>query len=121
MKESKLVNGYKAIERLYANKLPMQDAFRIYNLKSTIKEIYNFQMEQELKIIAENHGERKENGDLSFPTELDFARFRDAILELNEVELDVQVEPVVLRMDHIQNIEISPADIEALEGFVFFE
>lgn len=121
MKEKNLVNGYKALERLYSQKLPMADAYRIYQLKGKISDVYQFQMEQEVKIIDEHNGVRGDNGDISFPDELEFAKFRDAIIELNETELDVNVEPVIIPMDHVSNINISPADIESLEGFVSFQ
>lgn len=121
MKEKNLVNGYKALERLYAQKLPMVDAYKVYRLKGQVSDVYKFQSEQETKIIEEHHGTHADNGDISFPDELEFAKFRDAIIELNETEIDVPVDPVVIAMDHVKNINISPADIEALEGFVSFQ
>jgi len=121
MKEKVFIAGYKALERLYANKLPIIDAYKIYSLKTKMRDAYQFQIEQEKKIISEYGGVYDENGALSFPNKLEFSKFRDAILELNDVELDVSIEPIVLIMEQIKDIDISPADIEALEGFVSFE
>ena len=115
MTQGEAVKAYKAIIRM-GNKAAGEAAFSLFRMKKQLKEIVDFQSEEEEKLIKKHGGAVTEAGQVIIvdPKE------REAFLkEREEIEkMECNVAPVIIRADNIP--EITLAEIEALDGFVNF-
>lgn len=112
---------YPALARLSGAVLPAKKSFKIYMLTKKIKEMYDFAIEEEKKMIKECNGEISESGEIRFEDEDNFKKFQSLIEELHKVEVNLEFEPVELSEKEVENLNITASDIMILEDFVFFK
>ena len=102
-------------------RLPIKTAFSVYQLVKKIEEPYKFALEEEKKLINKYNAEVKENGIISFSSAEDKDSFQNELQELNQLDHDIEIEPLVIKIEDLGEQTITPSDIFALEGFVEFE
>ena len=121
MKQSEINKSYNALVRLSQVRLPIKTAFSVYQLVKKIEEPYKFALEEEKKLINKYNAEVKENGIISFSSAEDKNSFQNELQELNQLDHDIEIEPIVIKIEDLGEQTITPSDILALEGFVEFE
>lgn len=121
MKQSEINKSYNALVRLSQVRLPIKTAFSVYQLVKKIEEPYKFAFEEEKKLINKYNAEVKENGIISFSSAEDKNSFQNELQELNQLDHDIEIEPIVIKIEDLGEQTITPSDILALEGFVEFE
>lgn len=121
MKQSEINKSYNALVRLSQMRLPIKTAFSVYQLVKKIEEPYKFALEEEKKLINKYNAEVKENGIISFSSAEDKNSFQNELQELNQLDHDIEIEPIVIKIEDLGEQTITPSDIFALEGFVEFE
>ena len=121
MKQSEINKSYNALVRLSQVRLPIKTAFSVYQLVKKMEEPYKFALEEEKKLINKYNAEVKENGIISFSSAEDKDSFQNELQELNQLDHDIEIEPIVIKIEDLSEQTITPSDILALEGFVEFE
>lgn len=121
MKQSEINKSYNALVRLSQVRLPIKTAFSVYQLVKKIEEPYKFALEEEKKLINKYNAEVKENGIISFSSAEDKDSFQNELQELNQLDHDIEIEPIVIKIEDLGEQTITPSDIFALEGFVEFK
>ena len=121
MKQSEINKSYNALVRLSQVRLPIKTAFSVYQLVKKMEEPYKFALEEEKKLINKYNAEVKENGIISVSSAEDKNSFQNELQELNQLDHDIEIEPIVIKIEDLGEQTITPSDIFALEGFVEFE
>lgn len=121
MEQYKIINAYKALTTLGSANIPLKTAYKIFMLKKKIEPIFIFRMEKEKALLSELHGTVDENGTIHFNEMADAVKFRNAVDELNELEAEIDFEPISVSLEQMSGINMKPNDIEKLEGFIEFE
>ena len=121
MKQLEINKSYNALVRLSQVRLPIKTAFSVYQLVKKIEEPYKFALEEEKKLINKYNAEVKENGIISFSSAEDKNSFQNELQELNQLDHDIEIEPIVIKIEDLGEQTITPSDIFALESFVEFE
>lgn len=120
MKQESINRAYSTLLTLKDYKLPLKKAYAIYRLYTSISDAYEFALNEEQKYLAEYNGKPNGDGTVVFSTPTDCAAFRDKVEELNNMDVDITIEPVTLTEKDLGEQTITPADIANLEGFVAF-
>lgn len=121
MTQYKVNKAYGALSRLTEFKMPVKKARALYTITKKAEEHFNFAVQEEKKYIAECNGKINDNGSVSFETPELFKEFQEKLMELNESEVDLDIQPLILTDADIGEQSISASDMYALEGFVSFE
>ena len=119
MKQDALIQAYKALQKLAGQELPIKIACAIHRQIVAIRPAWEFQLEEERKIIGRLGPEVQQNGDLQFKTVEDAGAFRARMLEIAGMDVeDIRIDPIILpdSLDAILTVK----DIEALDGFITF-
>ena len=121
MKQYQINKAYAALSRLANMQMPIRDAYNLYMLTEQIKPAYNFELEQERKLIEKYGGTLdQETGAFIFKDKETTEAFRGEIMELNNLDVDVEFSVVTIAMESLGAQKITPVDIMCLEGFVSF-
>lgn len=121
MTQHEVNKAYPALMRLSESRLPVKKARGLYEVTKKAEEHFQFAIAEERKYIVEFNGQERPDGTVSFASPEDFAKYQEKMTELNTLEVEWDIEPVVLTEAEIGEQPISPADIHSLEGFVTFE
>lgn len=121
MKQIKLCRAYEALDGFAKNiHLPATKAFAIYTVIKKVRPIYEARVDVERDII--NRFDIKvDNGQFTFKTPAFAEAYMKEIDELNNVDVEVNVSPIVIALDDIGEQRITPAQMEALDGIICFE
>lgn len=111
MTQKQAITAYGTIIKI-GGKVSGKNAFALFRLKQQLKEVVEFQAEEEMKLVEKYNGQITENGQIIIDHESrpKFIKERE---ELGSMECDIQ--PV-----EIGEIDITLDEIEALNGFVKF-
>lgn len=121
MKQFQINRAYSALNKLANMQMPIRDAYNLYLLSERIKPAYNFELEQEKKLIEKYAGVLNQNtGAIAFQDDESAASFQREMAALNSFDVDIEVNPVVISMDSLVEQKIAPIDIMCLDGFVTF-
>ena len=119
MQQSRIISAYKSLRKLADRELPIRIACQIHRLTVKLRPVWDFQVQEEQKLCDRLHP-KNEDGKLVFETPEGAQEFRDRLKELNGMEVeDIELKPITIPIP--DGITLTPADIEALEGFVEFE
>ena len=121
MKQYQINKAYSALGRLANMQLPVRDSRNLYMLSKQLDNAYNFELEQEKKLIEKYHGVLTGDGGVTFPNSDETKKFGEELAELNNLEVEVEFDPVVISCDAMEDQRISPFDVACLDGFVMFE
>lgn len=118
MKQQQALTAYTTIIGL-GKRATGKSAFALFKLKSRLKELVDFQSEEEMKLIEKHGGKLEENGFVTFKNDEEKAKFVEERRELANMDIDPEIAPVRIDPEQIPDINID--EIEALNGFVEFE
>lgn len=117
MKQSQIVNAYKVLENMSKQTMPIKTAYAIHKLRGKLKPAFDFQAERETLLIEKLNPEIKD-GRLFFKTVEDAKEWNTELAGIAEIDSDIEFEKITITMS--DNINLTPNDIEALDGFVDF-
>lgn len=121
MKQRQINVAYGALKRLSTMQFPVKTAYGLYTLLRQIEDIYQFELQQEKKLLGKYNGELTSNGRVVFGDKESEIEFAKEVRELNDMEVDVVISPITVSFDSFSDYALSPSDIANLEGFVVFE
>lgn len=113
MEQGKIINAIKALDRLKSQQIALPLSYRIYKLRQELQPHWDWQVEQEMKIMQEI-GEETENG-LTVKAERG-ADFNAALRSIVQTDVEQDWNPVKIDLD--SGLNVSMEDLEALEGFI---
>lgn len=119
MKQGKLVGAYKVVSKLYEQRIPLPISYKLYKLRNALQKAWNFQIDAEEKLIDEFKPTQGKNGLLKFADAETAREFNARVKEVLDMDSDIEITPITLPM--IDTLNISPEEIESLEGIVYFE
>ena len=118
MKQSKIVDAFKALNKLSACPLPIKTAYAVHKLRMALRPVWEFQCEEEGKAIERLRPIADADGNLTFATMEGKKEFLRVQHELSEQEQEIDFQPVTVGL--LDGITLSANDIDALDGFVTF-
>ena len=118
MKQGKIIDAYKALSKLASCQLPIKTAFQLHKLRTALKSTWDFQCEEEGKLLERLRPAVDADGNLIFATMEDKKEFLRIQNEIAEQEQEIDYQPVVVGF--LDGITLSANDIDALDGFVTF-
>lgn len=121
MKQILISNAYDSLTRISRLSLPVHKAYQVYKLMKAIEEPYNFGIEQKKKALQHFHGELQLNGSASFANEQDYLNCMDEFSKIDDLDIEITVEPVRISSKELNGQSLTPIDIFNLEEFVVFE
>ena len=119
MTQKKIIDAYKALQRLATQPMPIKTAYALHKLRQRMKPAFDFQAERERALMDELQPAMEGESQLRFKSAEDAQRWVAAMEELAGMETEIEIEPVTVAM--ADGITISPDDIGALDGVVIFE
>lgn len=119
MKQGKIIDAYKALNKLASCQLPIKTAYQLHKLRAALKSVWDFQCEEEGKLIERLRPAVDADGNLTFAAMEDKKEFLRVQHELSEHEQEIDFQPVTVGL--LDGITLSVHDIDALDGFVTFE
>lgn len=118
MKQSTIMQAYKALLQLSGQELPIREAWAVAKLMDKLRPFWDFQAAEEQKFLA-GHAWRPDGESIHFEKPEDAEAFGQRIREIAELEQDIEVKPFKLRLT--DDIKLTAQDIRALDGlFVEF-
>ncbi|MBR3752801.1 MAG: hypothetical protein IKK50_06700 [Ruminiclostridium sp.] len=120
MTANQIVNAYRAVHELKGLILPYKAARAVAKLKKKLDEEMQVIIGMEQAIVQKHGGKTKPNGSYDFDTPDAAAACKAELDGFNGEEVEVEL-PVVDLTEFVDQVSISPAAIEALEGIVLFE
>ena len=118
MKQGKIIDAYKALNKLASCQLPIKTAYQLHKLRAALKTAWDFQCEEEGKLIERLNPSATSDGNLQFKCMEDKQEFLRVQKELAEQEQEIDYQPVTVGFS--DGITLSANDIDALYGFVTF-
>jgi hypothetical protein len=119
MKQGALIQAYKALQKLAGQELPIKIACAIHRQIVAIRPAWEFQIEEERKIIGRLGPDVQPNGVLQFKSTEDAVEFKSRMGEIADMDVDdVRIDTIILP-DSLDAF-LTARDIEALDGFVNF-
>lgn len=118
--QGKAVSALIAINRISGQKMPSFAAYKLFRLRKKLKDVAEFQGEQEEKLVEELGGEINDLGRIVWknPNEKTAkdAEYAKRHKELEDMECEIDTEKILMTFKEIS--EITPQDIEALDEFI---
>ena len=116
--QKQALSAYAALQRM-GRKATGKAAFTLFRMKQKLKEIVEFQAEEERKLVEKHDGKISEEGMILIADAEERKAFGEEQKELYDMEIEPAIEPVTVKLDGLP--EINMEEIEALDGFVQFE
>lgn len=120
MTANQIVNAYRAVHELKGLVFPYKTAREVARLKKKLDEEMTVIIGMEQAIVQKHGGKTKPNGSYDFDSSASAAACKAELDGFNQEEVAVEL-PVVDLTEFVDQVSISPAAIEALEGIVIFE
>lgn len=118
--QGKAVNALIAINRISGQKMPSFAAYKLFRLRKKLKDVAEFQGEQEEKLVEELGGKINDLGRITWndPNEkaTKDAEYAKRHKELEDMECEIDTEKIMMTFKEIS--EITPQDLEALDEFI---
>ena len=116
VKQEKAVQAFLTIMAISKRPLNSFAAFKLFKLKKALQDSFEFQREQESKLIEEFEGKMNELGNVSFPDTDKATAFKARQKELDEVEQDIAIDRMMFTLKELP--ELSIEQIETLDTFI---
>lgn len=117
MKQIKIINAYKVIQKYEQKELPLDIAYAFFKLKKELADQWNFQIERE-QAIYDKYSPKNEDGKLIFDSSESQRKFSEELGELLSMDVDWFEDKI--KVDIGDRLMLSVADIEALDDFMTF-
>lgn len=118
MKQKQALKAYVTLIGM-GGKTTGKTALALFRLKGRLKELVDFQAEEEIKLAEKYGGKILDNGTIKFEDDDQRQGFLDEKNALGEMDIEPEIEPARVQIDTVPEITLS--EIEALDGFVIFE
>lgn len=121
MKQSKIIIAYNTIEQIKKREMvyPSTVSYALFKTKKALQDQYDFQSEEETKLLKEFNPEQGENGNLKFKSNDEASQFLTKLDELGNLEVKLEYEKQKIKLT--DDLKFSVAEIEALDDFIVFE
>lgn len=119
--QKQINNAYTSLAYLSKLKLPIKVSYDLYKMVKVMEERFNFATEEERKLLACYEAEFDEQGAVHFKDGDSMEKFKKEHEELMALEHDLNIEPVTVDMNMVDDQRVSITDIINLEGFVSFK
>lgn len=117
IKQKQAVQAFTSLVTIARKPMPSFAAYKLFRLKKKLKDVVEFQTEQENSIVEELGGKVLENGSVLFEDKSKYPEFAARQRELDDMECEVEGdEKIVMVMKELP--ELSIADLENLEPFI---
>lgn len=117
--QKEAVAAYKILSKISSQPMSWKTAYWMSKLKKKLGAQLDFQKECEEKLFEKYQPEQTEEGRLKLKTPEEARAFDKEWEEIGSIELaDLQFQKVYI--PETENLQISMADMEALDGFVQF-
>lgn len=113
------VVAYAALMGMGRKSMKNRTAYKLFRLRIKLKEIVDFQAEQEQKLCEKMGVTIAEDGRFVFPDDKVKARFEKAHTELEETECEIDENEIRIGVNELPDLSIN--ELEALHAFVKFE
>ena len=120
MTYQQVVNAKKAIDEISKFKYPISISYTLFKFKKRIDELFQFEVEQEKKQIDQFHGRVQHDGTIVFQNQEECSACTEAINQILHSEISEDIEPVVICLQDIPDVQMTPETIDLLDGFVLF-
>lgn len=127
MKQETIIRAMKALNTLAAQSLPIKSACAIHRLRAQLRPAWDFQQQEEDKMLGKLQPTVDQDGNLNFKTPEDAQKYRGLLKELGAMDAEgntlpegFTIPPVALPVRTLDGIQITANEVEALEGFVTF-
>lgn len=121
MTQREIIDAYNATDVLYKMRLPVRDAYNVFRLRKRLEPHYIFEMERERKMLEDLNGKIEPDGRITFQDMESALKFQDALIEADNMDVEEEIEPIHMQMDALGTEQITPQDMEHLDGFIVFE
>lgn len=115
MKIRKIVEATPALREIANHRLPMKTLYKVTRIIREIQPQLDFYDTQYQKLISEHCTE--DEGGFLLPAGSK-ADFENALNELFDLDVEVNIEPVSIPENEAENLKLSYNDLCALEGFI---
>lgn len=128
MKQSQCVQAYIALSKIMEQDTSLLTARKVFSMVHLLQPSWDFQGQQERKIIERHPDVDPRNSSVTCPTDnkeeadrllAELDSYTKELEELGQMEQNLKIEPFSIPLS--ENIKIAGKDIKALEGFVTFE
>ena len=113
------VIAYSALIGMGRKPMKSRTAYKLFRLRLKLKEIVDFQAEQETKLCQEMGVTISDDGRFQFPDDKIKEQFETAHKELEETECEIDENEIKIGINELPDLSIN--ELEALDGFVKFE
>ena len=118
MKQQKFVEAYKIIQKYENEKLPLDISYGFFKVKKLLQDQWDFEVSKETEIFNKYQPTTDENGVFNFKSAEDQTNFSKEFTDLLDMEVDWNSEKIKINFG--DRIEMSLAEIEALNDFIEF-
>ena len=128
MKQGKIIQAYKALDKLMIQETPLQIALKLFEMREKLRPSWEFQIGEEEKLQKKYTSINFVDFSVSWENGNDEDK-KLKIAELSACEKDIQaladldrileIEPIQIPAESV-SVKIAGKDIEALKGFVEF-
>lgn len=116
------ISAHNALVEIGKLPFPIRDALSLLKLKKALETAYEFQLQEEQKLVDEYHPTVNGNK-LTMPYDENdeevknrAKEFFQKLADLNKMEIDVDIDPVFISIP--EGVSIKPETLLALDGFV---
>lgn len=120
MTQLKINRAYTALAKLNNFSLPVEKALGVYHIYKAVEEQHNFAVAEETKYVNQYGGKLNPDGIIWFENSDNCAKFKEKIDDLNRMQVELNISPVLLTKEELNGQNIAPADIYSLEGLINF-
>lgn len=120
IKQYQVSRAYLALSRLNDARMPVPVACAIEALMSALKKHYDAELDAEHKTL-EKYGGSIKDGRIALPDKDKYGAYQKEIDAVLDLDVTVDVNPITIPCNDMQDVRISPADIRALAAFVKFK
>lgn len=128
MKQGKIIQAYKALDRLMQQETPLQIALAIFEMREKLRPSWEFQIAEEEKLQKKYENVNFANFSVSFSADdendkklklAELSACEKDIKALADLDRIVEIEPLAIPAASV-SIKMAGKDIEALKGFIEF-
>ena len=120
MTYQQIVNAKQAIDEIGKLHFPIRISYELFKLKKRVEQLFEFEVDQEKKLVEKYGGQIKNNGSILFDSKEITETFGNEMAELLKTEVEEEFEPVDIDITEAGDVSISPELMWKLDGFVNF-
>ena len=121
MKQGKIIAAYNTIENLRKQdvRYPSTVSMALFRTKKALEAQYEFQSEEEKKLVEELNPTQEDNGTLKFASEEDAQKFVNRMREINDIDVDLDYTKQKIKLRDEFGLTLD--EIETLDPFIEFD